>query len=159
MSRSLKKGPFVDTSLLQKIETMNRAGDKKVVKTWSRASVIFPDFIGQALAGLTLTYTGTIRPGEYVRVGEHEGTVTAMGAFTTRIRTGLGEELILPNSMIATSVTNVEASVAETAPRARAYNSRAASRPKAMWGRKPAVPAARRQGMARAILRLVFLSG
>jgi small-conductance mechanosensitive channel len=61
--------------------------------------------IGQALAGLTLTYTRTIRPGEYVRVGDHEGTVTALGAFTTRIRTGLGEELILPNSMITANVT------------------------------------------------------
>jgi small-conductance mechanosensitive channel len=61
--------------------------------------------IGQALAGLTLTYTRTIRPGEYVRIGDHEGTVTGLGAFTTRIRTGLGEELILPNSMITTNVT------------------------------------------------------
>jgi len=61
--------------------------------------------IGQALSGLILTYTRTIRPGEYVRVAEHEGTVTAMGAFTTRIRTGLGEELILPNSVITANVT------------------------------------------------------
>ncbi|RLJ65312.1 mechanosensitive ion channel family protein [Sulfurisoma sediminicola] len=61
--------------------------------------------IGQALSGLILTYTRTIRPGEYVRVAEHEGTVTAMGAFTTRIRTGLGEELILPNSVITSNVT------------------------------------------------------
>jgi small-conductance mechanosensitive channel len=61
--------------------------------------------IGQALSGLILTYTRTIRPGEYVRIGEYEGTVTTMGAFTTRIRTGLGEELILPNSMITTNVT------------------------------------------------------
>ena len=61
--------------------------------------------IGQALAGLILTYTRTIRPGEYVRVGEHEGTVTVMGPFTTRIRTGLGEELVLPNSVITANVT------------------------------------------------------
>jgi small-conductance mechanosensitive channel len=61
--------------------------------------------IGQALAGLILTYTRTIRPGEYVRVAEHEGTVTVMGAFTTRIRTGLGEELVLPNSVITANVT------------------------------------------------------
>ena len=50
MSRSLKKGPFVDTSLLEKIESMNRANEKKVVKTWSRASVIFPTFIGHTIA-------------------------------------------------------------------------------------------------------------
>ncbi|MBP1635686.1 MAG: rpsS [Acidobacteria bacterium] len=39
MSRSLKKGPFIDTSLLEKIEVMNRSGDKKVVKTWSRRTL------------------------------------------------------------------------------------------------------------------------
>ena len=61
--------------------------------------------VGQGAAGLILTYTRTIRPGEYVRIGEHEGTVTEMGMFTTRIRTGLGEELTLPNSMITGSVT------------------------------------------------------
>ncbi|WP_412480400.1 mechanosensitive ion channel family protein [Azonexus sp. IMCC34839] len=61
--------------------------------------------IGQGTAGLVLTYTGTLRVGEYVRIGEHEGTVVDMGLFTTRIRTGLGEELTLPNSMITSSVT------------------------------------------------------
>ena len=50
MSRSLKKGPFVDTPLLEKIETMNRGGEKKVVKTWSRRSVIAPEFIGHTVA-------------------------------------------------------------------------------------------------------------
>ncbi|MBA4709241.1 mechanosensitive ion channel [Aquitalea magnusonii] len=61
--------------------------------------------VGQGAAGLILTYTRTLRPGEYVRIGEHEGTVVAMGMFTTRIRTGLGEELCLPNSMITGTVT------------------------------------------------------
>lgn len=61
--------------------------------------------VGQGAAGLILTYTRTIRPGEYVRVGEHEGTVTAMGMFTTTIRTGLGEELSIPNSLITGAVT------------------------------------------------------
>ncbi|HOJ81140.1 MAG TPA: ribosomal protein S19 family protein, partial [Clostridiales bacterium] len=46
MSRSLKKGPFVDQKLLKKIEEMNRANDKKVIKTWSRASTIFPQMVG-----------------------------------------------------------------------------------------------------------------
>ena len=41
MSRSLKKGPFIDTHLLEKVEAMNRAGEKKVVKTWSRRSTVF----------------------------------------------------------------------------------------------------------------------
>ena len=46
MSRSLKKGPFVDTSLLEKIEVMNRGSEKKVIKTWSRRSTILPQFVG-----------------------------------------------------------------------------------------------------------------
>jgi small subunit ribosomal protein S19 len=50
MSRSLKKGPFVDTSLLEKIETMNRGGDKKVIKTWSRRSTVVPEMVGHTLA-------------------------------------------------------------------------------------------------------------
>ncbi|MBV8047129.1 MAG: mechanosensitive ion channel family protein [Paludibacterium sp.] len=61
--------------------------------------------VGQGAAGLILTYTRTFRPGEYVRVGEHEGTVMEMGLFTTRIRTGMGEELTLPNALITSSVT------------------------------------------------------
>lgn len=50
MSRSLKKGPFIHQGLLRKIEEMNTAGDKKVVKTWSRASTIFPQMVGHTLA-------------------------------------------------------------------------------------------------------------
>ncbi|MBS1142342.1 MAG: mscS2 [Proteobacteria bacterium] len=61
--------------------------------------------VGQGAAGLILTYTRTIRAGEYVRIGEHEGTVVRIGMFTTVIRTGLGEELTLPNSMITGTVT------------------------------------------------------
>lgn len=61
--------------------------------------------VGQAAAGLILTYTRTLRPGEFVRIGEYEGTVTELGMFTTRIRTGLGEVLTLPNSLITGTVT------------------------------------------------------
>ena len=50
MARSLKKGPYVHESLQQKIEKMNAAGDKKVVKTWSRASMIVPDMLGHTIA-------------------------------------------------------------------------------------------------------------
>lgn len=50
MSRSLKKGPFVNERLLQKVEEMNKAGDKKVLKTWSRASTIFPQMVGHTIA-------------------------------------------------------------------------------------------------------------
>lgn len=50
MSRSLKKGPFVAPKLLKKIEEMNRAGQKRVLRTWSRASVIFPQMVGHTIA-------------------------------------------------------------------------------------------------------------
>ena len=61
--------------------------------------------VGQGASGLILTYTRTLQVGEYVRIGDNEGTVTRMGAFTTTIRTGLGEELTIPNSLITGSVT------------------------------------------------------
>ena len=50
MSRSIKKGPFVAESLLKKVEALNEANDKKVVKTWSRASTIIPSFVGHTIA-------------------------------------------------------------------------------------------------------------
>jgi small subunit ribosomal protein S19 len=50
MSRSLKKGPFIDTPLLEKIEIRNRAGEKKVVKTWSRRSTVIPEMLGHTVA-------------------------------------------------------------------------------------------------------------
>jgi len=50
MPRSVKKGPYIDTKLLKKIETMNRLGTKRVIRTWSRRSTITPDLIGHTLA-------------------------------------------------------------------------------------------------------------
>src|SRR6266852_1795137 len=50
MSRSLKKGPFVDTHLLEKIEVMNRGAEKRVIKTWSRRSTVVPEMVGHTLA-------------------------------------------------------------------------------------------------------------
>ena len=50
MGRSSRKGPFIDQHLLDKIEALNRAGEKKVVKTWSRRSVIAPEFVGHTVA-------------------------------------------------------------------------------------------------------------
>jgi small subunit ribosomal protein S19 len=50
MSRSLKKGPFIQARLLQKIEAMNQRAEKKVVRTWSRASTIFPQMVGHTIA-------------------------------------------------------------------------------------------------------------
>ena len=50
MSRSLKKGPFVDTSLLEKVEAMNEANEKRVIKTWSRRSTVVPEMVGHTMA-------------------------------------------------------------------------------------------------------------
>ena len=50
MSRSIKKGPFVDSKLVKKIERMNKNGKKNVIKTWSRRSMITPDFVGHTFA-------------------------------------------------------------------------------------------------------------
>ncbi|MEJ6004852.1 mechanosensitive ion channel domain-containing protein [Paucibacter sp. AS339] len=61
--------------------------------------------VGQGASGLILMFSRTIRVGEFVRIVDHEGTITELGMFTTRIRTGLGEELTLPNSLVMGSVT------------------------------------------------------
>lgn len=50
MPRSLKKGPFVDEHLEKKVDALNKVGDKKVIKTWSRRSMIIPDMIGHTIA-------------------------------------------------------------------------------------------------------------
>jgi small subunit ribosomal protein S19 len=50
MGRSLKKGPFVDTHLLEKVEVMNRGSERKVIKTWSRRSTVVPEMVGHTLA-------------------------------------------------------------------------------------------------------------
>ena len=50
MSRSTKKGPFVEESLFKKVEALNAKGDKQVIKTWSRSSTIFPEFVGHTFA-------------------------------------------------------------------------------------------------------------
>jgi len=50
MGRSLKKGPFIDPKLLKKVTDMNDSGEKKVIRTWSRASSIFPQMVGHTIA-------------------------------------------------------------------------------------------------------------
>jgi small subunit ribosomal protein S19 len=50
VSRSIKKGPYVHPSVMKKIDAMNAAGDKKVIKTWSRSSTILPNFVGHTVA-------------------------------------------------------------------------------------------------------------
>ena len=86
MSRSLKKGPFVEARLLGRVQTMNKKNEKKVLKTWSRASVIFPDFIGHTVA----VYNGKKHIPVYVtenmvghRLGEFCPTRTSAGMAST----------------------------------------------------------------------------
>ena len=50
MARSVKKGPFVEESLMKKVKAMNESGKKTVIKTWSRRSTIFPEFVGHTIA-------------------------------------------------------------------------------------------------------------
>ena len=50
MGRSVKKGPFVQPVLLKRIQEMNQSGEKRILKTWSRSSTIFPDFVGHTIA-------------------------------------------------------------------------------------------------------------
>lgn len=50
MGRSIKKGPYVDEKLLKRVQQMNESGEKRVLKTWSRSSTIFPDFVGHTFA-------------------------------------------------------------------------------------------------------------
>jgi small-conductance mechanosensitive channel len=63
------------------------------------------NLIGQLASGLILTYTRTLHKGEYVRIDQNEGTIMSLGTFTTRIRTGMGEELTISNSQVLGSVT------------------------------------------------------
>jgi small subunit ribosomal protein S19 len=82
MSRSLKKGPYVDERLLAKVEEMIKSGQKKVIKTWSRSSTITPDFVGLTLA----VHNGN----KFIPVYVHEGMVGhKLGEFApTRIFRG-----------------------------------------------------------------------
>lgn len=62
MSRSLKKGPFVEPRLLGRIQKMNEAGEKEVIKTWSRSSTIFPEMVGHTIG----VYNGRMHVPVYV---------------------------------------------------------------------------------------------
>ena len=82
MSRSLKKGPFVEGRLLLRVQEMNKKSEKKVLKTWSRAGVIFPDFVGHTVA----VYNGRKHIPVYItenmvghRLGEFSPTRTFRG--------------------------------------------------------------------------------
>ena len=72
MGRSVSKGPFIDSHLVEKVEALNASRQKKVIKTWSRRSTISPDFVGHTLA----VHNGEVHP--RVRHGEH-GRAQARG--------------------------------------------------------------------------------
>lgn len=75
-------------------------------------SVGASNIVGQGASGLILTYGRVFRPGEFVRIGDYEGTVVELGMFTTRIRTGLGEELTISNTtVLATNTKNYSRAV------------------------------------------------
>lgn len=82
MSRSIKKGPYVDAKLLKKVEALNKTGQKKVIKTWSRRSTIIPNFVGCTFA----VHNGN----KFIPVYVHEGMVGhKLGEFApTRIFRG-----------------------------------------------------------------------
>ena len=68
MGRSIKKGPFVDAKLLSRIQAMNEKNEKVVIKTWSRASTIFPEMVGHTIA----VYDGRKHVPVYVRHGRSQ---------------------------------------------------------------------------------------
>ena len=72
MSRSVKKGPYAEERLMARIEAMNAAGEKKVVKTWSRATTIFPQFVGHVPVYVTEDMVGC-------KLGEFAPTRTFKG--------------------------------------------------------------------------------
>jgi len=106
MSRSLKKGPYVAAKLLNRIEEMNRKGEKRVIKTWSRASTIFPQMVGHTIAvhdghrhipvyiteNMVGHRLGEFAPTRYFRghgaVGDKAGAAGEKGGATTRVGPG-----------------------------------------------------------------------
>jgi small subunit ribosomal protein S19 len=93
MSRSLKKGPFIDPKILKKVEAMNQKGEKKVVRTWSRASTIFPQMVGHTIA----VHDGRRHVPIYItenmvghRLGEFAPTRTFRGHVTMEVVTAAG---------------------------------------------------------------------
>ena len=92
MSRSIKKGPYVHERLTKKIDALNAANDKKVVKTWSRSSTILPDFVGHTIA----VHDGRKHVPVYItedmvghKLGEFAPTRTYKGHAGEERRTGL----------------------------------------------------------------------
>lgn len=94
MGRSLKKGPYIAPKLLQKVEEMNERGEKKVIRTWSRASVIFPQMVGHTIA----IHDGRRHVPIYItenmvghRLGEFAPTRTFRGhVVEKKVRKGMG---------------------------------------------------------------------
>ena len=87
---------------------MNRLQGKTALVTASGQGMISlgaSNIVGQAASGLILMYTRTFRVGEYVRIQDTEGTVRELGIFMTRVRTGHGDEVMLPNNFVLGNVS------------------------------------------------------
>ena len=89
MGRSLKKGPYISASLLEKVEALNKGNQKKVIKTWSRSSTVTPEFVGHTFA----VHNGN----KFIPVYVHEGMVGhKLGEFaptrTFRVHPGIKKE-------------------------------------------------------------------
>lgn len=85
MSRSLKKGPFIDPKLLKKVQRQNQQGTKDVIKTWSRASMVAPEFVGQTIG----IHNGRVHVSIYITesmVGHHLGEFAPTRTFRTHGR-------------------------------------------------------------------------
>ena len=120
MSRSLKKGPFADASLLKKVDAMNAANDKSVIKTWSRRSTIFPSFVGHTIAvhddtpyfRNNLLYPASCKP-EVFAPGHNYDTGASVGGTSDAAPqvTGLIAQLIEQRPAIASNPMLIKALV------------------------------------------------
>jgi len=95
VARSLKKGPYVDPRLLKRIEDMNKRGEKRVIKTWSRGSTVFPQMVGHTIA----VHDGRRHVPVYItenmvghKLGEFAPTRTFRGHIYREKRTGIRKE-------------------------------------------------------------------
>ncbi|MBI3384912.1 30S ribosomal protein S19 [Candidatus Gottesmanbacteria bacterium] len=85
MSRSLKKGPYIDPKLLKKIQKQNQQGKKEIIKTWSRDSMVAPEFVGQTIA----IHNGRVHISVFITesmVGHHLGELAPTRTFRTHGR-------------------------------------------------------------------------
>lgn len=114
MARSLKKGPFVDDSLMKKVEAINKSGKKSIIKTWSRRSTIFPDFVGLTFA----VYNGHEHISVYVTedmVGHKLGEFAPTRTFTMHTGNNAEDKAAATTASAGTTSAAPSASAAKPA--------------------------------------------